>query len=58
MEGSPHKNYEDHVAGKRTDSWSYHNLVHKSFPVPQAMKIPDARAAVEKEWEKLVKILA
>ena len=28
------------------------------FPMPQAMKIPAAKAAVDKEWEKLEKILA
>ena len=27
------------------------NLVHKFIPMPQAMKIPDAEAAAEKEWE-------
>ena len=34
------------------------NLVHKFSPMLQAMRIPDAKAAVEKEWEKLEKILA
>ena len=33
-------------------------LVHKFIPMPQALKIPDAKAAVENEWEKLVKIPA
>ena len=28
------------------------------FPMPQAMKIPAAKAAVDKEWEKLEKISA
>ena len=41
------KYHEDHVAGKRD--------VHKYIPVPQAMKIPAAKAAVDKEWEKLEK---
>ena len=27
------------------------NLVHKFIPMPQAMKVPDAKAAVNKEWE-------
>ena len=31
-------------------------LVHKFIPMPQAMKIPAAKAAVDKEWEKLEKI--
>ena len=34
------------------------NLVHKFIPMPQAMKIPEAKAAVVKEWEKLEKISA
>ena len=32
--------------------------VHKFIPVPQAMKIPAAKAAVDKEWEKLEMIPA
>ena len=35
-----------------------YNLVHKFIPMPQAMKIPAAKAAVDKEWEKLEKIPA
>ena len=48
MEGSVHKNHEDHIAGKGVNSLSHYNLVHKFIPMPQAMKIPDAKAAVEK----------
>ena len=33
-------------------------LVHKFTPKPQAMKIPAAKAAVDKEWEKLEKFSA
>ena len=29
------------------------NLIHKFIPLPQAMKISAAKAAVDKEWEKL-----
>ena len=58
MEGSPHKNQLDHIAGKETNSLSHCNLVRKFIPMPQAMKIPDAKAAVEKEWGKLEKIPA
>ena len=50
MEGSPHKNHEDQIAGKGMNSLSHYNLVRKFIPMPQAMKIPDAKAAVEKEW--------
>ena len=31
-------------------------MVHKFIPMPQALKIPDAKAAVEKEVVKLEKI--
>ena len=48
MEGSPRKNHEDHSSGKWMNSLSHHHLVHKFIPVPQAMKIPDAKAAVDK----------
>ena len=47
MEGSLHKYHEDHSAGKRTNSLSHYILVRKNFH--EAMKIPDATAAVEKK---------
>ena len=33
-------------------------FVYKFIPMPQALKIPAAKAAVDKEWEKLEKISA
>ena len=48
MEGSPHKNPEDHIAGKIMNSLSYYNIVPRFIPMPQAMKVPDAMAAAEK----------
>ena len=33
-------------------------MVHKFVPMPQAMKILAAKAAADKEWEKLEKISA
>ena len=48
MEGSPGKNHEDHVAGKGTNLLSHFNLVHKFIRMPRAVKIPDAKAAMEK----------
>ena len=48
--------HEDHIAGKGDNSLQHYNLVHKFIPVPQAMKIPAAKAAVDKEWEQLEKI--
>ena len=35
---------------KESTHLNHYNLVHKFIPVPKAMKIPDAKAAVEKEW--------
>ena len=57
-EGSQNENHEDHIAGKGMNSLSHHSLVHKFIPMSQSMKIPDAKAAVDKEWEKLEKIPA
>ena len=48
--------HEDHIAGKGDNSLQHNNLVHKFIPMPQAMKIPAAKAAVDKEWEKLEKL--
>ena len=53
----PH-HHQDHIAGKGENSLQHYNLVHKFIPVPQAMKIPAAKAAVDKEWEKLEKMSA
>ena len=53
----PH-HHEDHIAAKGENSLQHYNLVHKFIPMPQAMKIPAAKAAVEKECEKLEKISA
>ena len=53
----PH-HHEDHIAGKDENSLQHYNLVHKFIPMPQAMKIPAAKAAVDKEWEKLEEISA
>ena len=52
------KYHEDHIAGKEDNSLQHYNLAHKFIPMPQAMKIPAAKAAVDKEWEKLEKISA
>ena len=50
--------HEDHIAGKGNNSLQHCNLVHKFIPMPQAIKNPAAKAAVDKEWEKLEKISA
>ena len=48
--------HEDHIAGRGNTSLQRYNLVHRFIPMPQAMKILAAKAAVDKEWEKLEKI--
>ena len=55
MEGTIHEGHEDHIAGKGMNSLNHYNLVHKYIPMPLAMKIPDAQAAVDKECDKLEK---
>ena len=49
MGNSTPSNHEDHIAGKGENSLQHYNLVHKFIPVPQALKIPAAKAAVDKE---------
>ena len=58
MEESLPNYHEDHIAGKGDTSLQHKQLVHTFIPMPQAMKIPAAKAAVDKEWEKLEKIPA
>ena len=58
MEESPPNYHEDHIAGRGDNSLQHYKLVHKFIPMPQAMKIPAAKAAMDEEWEKLEKIQA
>ena len=53
MGNSIPQNHEDHIAGKGENSLQHYNLFHKFIPMPQAMKILAAKAAVDKEWEKI-----
>ena len=53
MEESLPSHHVDHIAGKGNNSLQQYNLVHKFIPMPRAMKIPAAKAAVDKEWKKL-----
>ena len=48
MEGTAPKIHEDHIAGKESHSLQHFHLGHKLIPMPQAMKILEAQAAVEK----------
>ena len=53
MESVKKRNHEDHIVGKGYNSISHYNVVHKFILMPQVMKIPDAKAAADKEWKKL-----
>ena len=54
----PH-HHEDHIARNGNNSLQHYNLVHKFIPMPQAMKIPTGKEAVDKkEMGKLEKISA
>ena len=49
MEESLPNYHEDHIAGRRDNSLQHYILVHKFvIPMLQAMKIPEAKAAVDK----------
>ena len=58
MEESLPNYHEDHIAGRGDNSLQHYNLVHTFISMLQAMKIPAAKAAVDKECEKLEKIPA
>ena len=58
MGNSSRNHHEDHIVGKGDNSLQHYNLVQKFNPMPQALKIPAAKAAVDKECEKLKKISA
>ena len=49
MEETLPKYHEDHIARREDNSLQHYNLVHKFIPMPQAMKIPAAKAAVDQE---------
>ena len=50
--------HENHVVGAVHTSLQQYIMVHKFIPMLQAMKVPAAKAAVDKEWEKLERIPA
>ena len=58
LEGVPNRYHEDQIAATGLNSLSQSNLVQKFLPMPQALKIPGAKAAVEKRTGKLEKIPA
>ena len=50
--------HEDHIAGKGNNSLQQFYLFTNLFPCLKLLKIPAAKAAVDKEWEKLEEISA
>ena len=55
LEGAGHKPHQDHITAKGMNSMTHCSLVHKFIPMPEALKSPDAKAAVEKgleNWRK------
>ena len=58
LESTPPKDHEYHIAKSRFNSLSRYNMVHTFVPMPQAMTILDAKAAVNKEWEKVEELPA
>ena len=53
LESSLPKKHEDHTVGKGFSSVTHYNLVHKFILMSRAMKIRDAKAAMDKESKKL-----
>ena len=49
LERTLSKDHDDHIAEKGFNSLSHYNLAHKFVPMPQALKIPGAQSAVDKE---------
>ena len=56
MESSQPRNHELHIAGKGFTSTTHFNLEHKFVPMLQAIKILDAKGAVDKQCENHVTI--
>ena len=48
LESTLPKDHENHIAERGFNSISQFNLVHKFVLMPQAMKLPDVKAAVER----------
>ena len=52
------RSHEDHIACKRVAFKSRNNEEHTFIPMLHAMKTSDAKAAANKEWQKLGKLPA
>ena len=56
VEESLQNYHEDHIAGKGDNSLQHFNLVHKFIPMPQTIKIPAAKTAVDQGMGKIGEI--
>jgi hypothetical protein len=45
--------HQEHMSSKGHVSEEWYSFVHTPVPIPKAFKIPEAKAALEKEWSKL-----
>ena len=52
LESTLPRNHDDHIAEKGFNSITHYNLVRTFIAMPQAMKFPDSKASVDKEWKK------
>ena len=43
----------DHISVRGCVGDVHYGSVHKPIPIPEGMKIPDAKVAANKEWDKL-----
>ena len=51
LEGAVHEHHIDYITERGMNSVNHYSLVHKFIPMPQTMKIPDAKTAVVKMRE-------
>ena len=49
IQETQNRDHEDHIAAKGYNAKGQYNLWHKLIPIPQAMKILEAKAAVDTE---------
>ena len=49
------REHQDHIAMSSYCSNEWYAMVHTPVPITKAYKIPDARKAIDKEWDKLTK---
>ena len=56
--GRVKRQHMDHIAEKDHVGSFHYGLVHMPASIQEAMKIPEAKSAVDKEWDKLQTIPA